>query len=106
MQVAALVISFCSWFANKRPDIAGFIVALPLTTILVLLFSYAEHQNSEQIVKFAKSIFVGIPASMTFFVPFLFAEKLDLSFAVCFSSAVGLVMGAFYLHQFVLEKFT
>jgi hypothetical protein len=34
--VSASVISFCSRFSQKRPDLAGFLVSLPLTTLLVL----------------------------------------------------------------------
>ena len=40
--IAAAVISFCSWLSNKRPELAGFIIALPITTLIVLVFSYIE----------------------------------------------------------------
>ena len=101
--VAALIISFCSWLSNKRPEISGFIVALPLTTMLVLLFSYSEFQNSDQTVKFAKSIFVGVPISMTFFIPFLLAQKFYIGFAACYTIGIAFIVGGFFIHKMIVS---
>ena len=53
--VAATLISFASWLAGKRPELAGFIIALPLTTMLALAFSFAEYRDPAASVTFAKS---------------------------------------------------
>ncbi|MBC61329.1 MAG: hypothetical protein CMP11_02650 [Zetaproteobacteria bacterium] len=103
--VAAMTISFCSWLSNKRPELAGFIVALPLTTILVLLFSQAEFQDPNNSIRFAKSIFLGVPVSMLFFIPFLFAEKLNLNFWTCFASGIGLITIGYWLHKSLMNFF-
>jgi hypothetical protein len=42
--LAATVIGYASWLSDKKPVLAGFIVALPLVSILALLFSYIEHK--------------------------------------------------------------
>jgi len=104
--LAAFTISFCSWLANRRPELAGFIISLPLTTILVLLFSYAEFQNPERSVTFAKSIFVGVPVSLLFFIPFLLADKFQLSFGVCFVAGLLALTGGFWLHQWIFQLLT
>src|SRR3990170_3220145 len=78
--VSACIIAFASWLSHKKPELAGFIIALPLSTLLVLLFSYAEYQDAAASVKFAKSIFTAIPMSLLFFVPFLAAEKIPVGF--------------------------
>ena len=67
---SAIVISFASWLSVKKPVLAGFIIALPLLSILSIAFSYAEHKNLDKTILFAKSIVIGIPASLTFFLPF------------------------------------
>ena len=77
---SGIIIAFCSWLSYKKPQLAGFIIALPLISIITLAFSYIEHQNKTQTIIFAKSIFVGIPASLLFFVPFLFSKYLTLNF--------------------------
>ena len=82
--LAALILSFCSWLAGRRPDLAGFIVALPIASLIALGFAYAEYQDPVASLKFAKSIFVGVPITLLFFVPFLLAEKFNLSFLECY----------------------
>lgn len=99
--VAALVISFCSWLSNRKPDLAGFIIALPLTTLIALLFSYAEFRDSAKSVEFAKGIFVGVPLSLVFFVPFLLAQRLNLNFVVCYVSGLILLVLGYFLHRWV-----
>lgn len=78
--VSALVISFASWLSGRFPAAAGFLVALPLATMLVLPLSYREHDSAETSLLLAKSILLAIPVSLAFFVPFLLAERLALSF--------------------------
>ncbi|MBI1871505.1 MAG: hypothetical protein HYS07_09960 [Chlamydiae bacterium] len=68
--VSSVIIAFTSWLAGKRPVLAGFIIALPLTSMIGLFFSYAEFRNMEKINQFASSIFVAVPLSLVFFYPF------------------------------------
>ncbi|TNE41005.1 MAG: hypothetical protein EP347_02805 [Alphaproteobacteria bacterium] len=99
--LAALIISFASWLAGKRPELAGFIIALPISTLLALIFSYAEYKDPESSVLFAKSIFVAIPVSLLFFVPFLAAERLAISFPVAYVSGIGLLVAGYYIHRWI-----
>ena len=78
--IAGVVVAFSSWLAGKKPELAGFIIALPLTTLLALAFTQIEHQTPENSVRFAQSIFVAIPLSLLFFIPFLAATKLQWPF--------------------------
>src|SRR5690606_29070293 len=97
--LAAAVIAFASWLSKSRPELAGFIVALPLTTLLALLFSYGEYKDSATSVAFAKSIFAGIPVSLLFFLPFLMADRLQLPFWACYISGVALLVAGYFLHR-------
>ena len=97
--LAGLIISFCSWLSKENPRVAGFLIALPISTLLVLLFSYAEYRDPATSVNFARSIFIGIPVSLLFFVPFLLAERLQLSFWLCYSAGIALLIGGYFLHQ-------
>ena len=45
--VSAVVISFASWLSGRLPTLAGFFVALPISTMLVLPLSYQEHGDAE-----------------------------------------------------------
>jgi len=103
--LAASVIAFASWLAEKRPELAGFIIALPLASLLALAFSYAEYRDSEASIQFARSILVGVPASYLFFLPFFLAKKYDFGFVVSYVMGLGLLIVGFFIHQFVMKKF-
>lgn len=103
LAVAAMVIAFSSWLAGRKPELAGFIVALPLTTLLALAFSYAEYKDSATSVAFAKSVFVGIPVSLLFFIPFLLSERLNLSFWQCYVLGLLLLLAGYLIHRQLLQ---
>ena len=47
--LAALVIAFASWLSGKKPELSGFIIALPIASIIAIAFSFLEHKNTENI---------------------------------------------------------
>ncbi|MBT3922146.1 MAG: hypothetical protein HOF21_06175 [Nitrospina sp.] len=100
--VAGMVISYCSWLSGKRPDLAGFLLALPIASLIALAFSYSEHKNAQATIVFAKSIFVAVPVSFLFFVPFLLAGKLHLSFWQSYSAGLGMLIIGFFIHKTIL----
>lgn len=102
---SGIIIAFCSWLSYKKPQLAGFIIALPLISIISLAFSYIEHQNKTQTIIFAKSIFVGVPASLLFFVPFLFSKYLTLNFWGLFCLGIVFLILGFFIHRFITTNF-
>ena len=100
--VAGLLIAFSSWLAGKKPELAGFIVALPLTTLLALAFAQIEYQNPENSVKFARSIFIAVPLSLLFFVPFLAATKLNWPFWGLYGAGIVLLSSAYFIHKWIV----
>ncbi|MDT8317249.1 MAG: hypothetical protein RQ824_04570 [bacterium] len=101
--ISAIVITFCSWLAGKKPELAGFIMALPLATLLALPFSHFEWQNPANTVRFARSIFVGIPVSLLFFVPFLLADRINLGFWPSYALGVLLLAAGFQIHRVLVS---
>ena len=103
--LSACDIAFASWLSGKRPDLAGFIIALPLVTLLALPFSYAEYQNADTSIDFAKSIMVAVPLSLAFFVPFLFADKImavmptEFGFWGIYGLGLVCLIAAYFVHQ-------
>ena len=49
--LAASVIAFASWLSGKKPGLSGFIIALPIASIIAIAFSYLEHKNTENTIK-------------------------------------------------------
>ena len=103
--VSALVISTAAWLSRRSPTLAGFIVAMPLASLLVLPLSYREHGDLQASMVLAKSIFVAIPVSLTFFLPFLFAGRLGLSFWQAYGLGVLALPVGFVVHRLVTRAF-
>ena len=100
---SALIISIASWLAGKKTILAGFIVALPLISILSILFVYLESRDMVKVNEFAVSILVAVPLSLLFFVPFLLNKWLKLNFAVSFVAGIGLLFIGYLTHSIMLK---
>ena len=101
--ISSFVIAMASHLAGEKPMLAGFIVALPLTSILTLGLAYAEHRDMQKLNEFAISILVAVPLSLTFFIPFVANRWLKLNFFLSFFLGL-LCLGFSYGLSFVLIK--
>ena len=101
--VSAVMISLASWLSGRFPAAAGFIVALPLATMLVLPLSFQEHGSAETSMLLAKSIFVAIPISLTFFLPFLLSDQLSLSFWQAYALGCLALPAGFFVHRAITQ---
>lgn len=101
--ISAGLISFTSWLASRQPKLAGFLLALPISSMLALLLFQAEYHDSEKAAAFAKSIFFAVPLSLLFFVPFLFVDRLKWPFGVMYLSGVGLLAIGYAIHSMVMR---
>ena len=101
--VSATLIAFTSWLAGRKPVLAGFIIALPLTSILAILFAYYEHRDMQKIDEFASSILVAVPLSLVFFVPFLLNRWMKLGFIPTFLMALAFLVLAYFFASMVLK---
>jgi hypothetical protein len=99
--LAALVIAFASWLSGKKPELSGFIIALPIASIIAIAFSYMEHKNTENTVLFAKSILIGVPVSYLFFVPFFFAKNFNMNFWMIYGLGIILLIGGYFVHKYL-----
>ncbi len=101
--LSALVIAAASWLSGKYPKLAGFIIALPLATLIALVLSYTEHKNAETTITFAKSILIGVPASYFFFLPFFFAKSFNMNFWLIYATGLALLVVAFFVHKYIVS---
>ncbi|MCW8193644.1 DUF3147 family protein [Proteobacteria bacterium 005FR1] len=101
--IAALVIGFASWLSGKKPELAGFITALPLVSILAIAFSYLQYQDAETTARYARSIIFAVPISWLFFVPFFFIDKWNLNFWIAYGSGLVLLICGYFLHRIVMN---
>ncbi len=97
--LSSALISFTIWLSKKNPSLGGFIISLPLSTLIVLAFSKLQNIETENTFNLAKSIFVGVPATLVFFIPFMLADKLKLTFWTCYASGFALLSVSYFVHK-------
>lgn len=98
--LSSIIIAYTSLLAGKKPMLAGLIIALPLTSMLSILFSYAEFKDMNKIAEFSKSIFMLVPLSLAFFVPFVCQPWLKTNFAVTYLLGIALLVAAYGIFRF------
>ncbi|MEE3327374.1 MAG: hypothetical protein VX252_08575 [Myxococcota bacterium] len=101
--IAGCVVALASTLSGRIPIMAGFLVALPISTAILLPMSYAEHGSFQQVTVLAKSIAVAVPLTLFFFVPFFFAERLGLNFWLTYLLAFGCLLVGFFLHRIIVN---
>lgn len=101
--ISSLIIAGASWLAGRSPALAGFIVALPLVSILSIALSYMEYQDMDKINQFAVSILISVPLSLFFFIPFVLNKWIKMNFSLTFTLGIGCLAMAYFLHHFIFK---
>lgn len=101
--ISAVIIAFASWFSGRQSVLAGFIVALPLVSMLSILFSYLEYGDMAKVNQFATSILAAVPLSLMFFIPFLLNRWLKMNFSLTYFSAIACLAVAYFIHHLIFK---
>ncbi len=78
--VSALVIAAATEVAKRHPFWGAVIIALPLTSILAMSWLYVDTRDNQLLTQFAKDVFVIVPVSLVFFLPFWLEKKTQFGF--------------------------
>ena len=85
--ITALMVVLVSEFAKRSDKLGGFIAALPLVTILTLVWLYLEHQSTEKIANHAYYTFWYVIPTLPIFLvmPWLLNKGINfwIALAVC-----------------------
>ena len=103
--IAATLISFASWLSGQYPKLAGFIIALPIASLIAIIFSYYEHQDVEKTITFTKSILIAVPISYLFFLPFFFANSLNMNFWLIYFLGIFCLIVGYFFHKLIFKLF-
>ena len=99
--LAAIIIAFASWLSGQNPKIAGFIIALPLVSLIAIALSYYEHNDIEKTVLFTKSILIAVPVSYLFFLQFFFAKSFNMNFFLIYGTGLGFIIVGYFIHKYM-----
>ena len=99
--VSALVIGVVAWLSRRYPVTAGFVIALPLATLLVLPLAYLQHRDADSAFQMARSILVALPITILFFIPFLMRER--FSFWGAYALGCALLPVGYFVHRAIMR---
>lgn len=98
---SALVIGVAAWLSRRYPVTAGFVIALPLATLLVLPLAYLQHRDADSAFQMARSILVALPITILFFIPFLMRER--FSFWGAYALGCALLPVGYFVHRAIMR---
>ena len=101
--ISSIIIAGASWLAGRSPVLAGFIVALPLVSILSIALSYAQYHDMDKINQFAVSILISVPLSLFFFIPFVLNKWIKMNFPLTFALGIGCLAAAYLIHNLIFK---
>jgi hypothetical protein len=101
--ISALLISAAVYLSRRYPRGAGFLIALPLATMIALPLSYLEHAQLESITTVARSIAIAVPLVLFFLAPLAFGERLSLSFWQAYAIACLSLAPGFAIHRWLTQ---
>lgn len=84
LMFSAGIIAAAAEVAKRSEFWGALIIALPLSSMLAMVWLYADTQDSAKVSLFAREIFYLVPPSLLFFVPFLFEPKTHWPFWLSF----------------------
>lgn len=89
--------------AKRSPFWGAVVIALPLTSMLAMLWLYWDTRDAARVSAFARDIFFLVPPSLLFFLPFVFESRTHWPFWLNFASGMMLAAGAMFGMRLLLK---
>jgi len=103
--LSAVVIVSVSEVAKRSSLFGALIAALPLTSLLAILWMYVEKVETEKIAQLSRSIFWLVLPSLVFFLAFPYLLHRGLHFWVSFVLSVTMTIGIYFLLLWILKAY-
>ena len=102
--VSAFIIAGVSELAKRMPSLGGLIAAMPLTTLLALIWLYVDTGNYELAHTFTRSVLFAIIPTIFFFITALYLFKRGASFITILFVSFVIFFIAAAVHQYFLPN--
>ena len=102
--ITTLLIVLISEIAKRNSLAGAMLAAIPLVSILAMIWMYIDTNDSISAVEFSNSIVWLIAPSMTLFIAFPILIKKGFSFYLSLSISVLMTIFAYYSVIFILNK--
>ncbi|GDX97247.1 hypothetical protein LBMAG47_29120 [Planctomycetia bacterium] len=101
--IAAIVIVAASEFGRRSPRLGGFILSLPLVSMLAMLMAWFRDHDIVALSRFARETLVFVVCGLPFFVPLAFAQQLGLGFWAAMVAGTALAAATTAVGLFLLS---
>jgi uncharacterized membrane protein (GlpM family) len=99
------VIVLCTQVGRKLPSLAGLIVVMPLTSLIVLVWLYADNPGSfDQLSDFCWGALWGLVPTALFYVAAFVCFRKHLSLWIVLCAGFTVWLAAALVHQWLLHK--
>jgi hypothetical protein len=102
--ISALVIAAASELGKKSTGLAAILAALPMTTILTLIWLYADTHDAGKAAELSVSIFWAILPSFIFLISFPLLIRSGLRFPLAMLSSCVLMVLGYGVYVWALKK--
>ena len=89
--------------AKRSPVLGAVIIALPLVSMLSMVWLYLDTKDSAKVSEFARDIFFLVPPSLLFFLPFLLEPRTNWPFWQNFSLGFVIMVAAMGIINFLIK---
>jgi F0F1-type ATP synthase assembly protein I len=102
--ITAAVVVLVSEFAKASDKLGGLVAALPMVTVLTLIWLYVEHQPATKIANHAYYTFWYVIPTLPMFLlfPYLLPK---LGFWLTLIACIVFTLAVFYVYTIVLKQF-
>ncbi|MDF1535763.1 MAG: DUF3147 family protein [bacterium] len=102
--ISALLIAGVSELAKRLPSLGGLIAAMPLTTLLTLIWLYTDTGDYDLARAFTRSVLFAIVPTIFFFITALALFRKGVSFPMVLVISFVVFIGAAAVHQYLLPN--
>jgi hypothetical protein len=98
--IASVTIVAVAELSKRYPRYGGLVLSLPIVSILAFAMSWYQHHDMVAISKLAKETLILVPLGLPFFLPFAFANELEIGFWLSMGLGIGLAaatIGSWFL---------
>ena len=102
--VSALIIAGVSELAKRLPSLGGLIAAMPLTTLLALIWLYVETGDYQLAASFTRSVLFAIIPTVFFFLTAIHLFRRDVPFVAVLFISFAVFAVAALVHQLLIPN--
>lgn len=92
-----------TWLGRKFPSLAGLVVVMPITGLMVLIWLGVDGSQKSILVQYSRGALFGIIPTFIFYITAMYCLSRDMSLGVSLLVSSFLWLAGAFVHQMVLR---